>query len=80
MDRLKLAFEARYLIVLAGHVLERGIEARAREIAEKRSAAEVAPEDVEAATAEFLAEDLVDLPRRIERAMETHRYRSNEAA
>ena len=80
MDRPKLTYEARYLVILAGSILERCIENRAREIADGRAAAEIAPEDVEAAAAEFFREDLSDLPQLIQQAMDKCKHRSSEAA
>jgi hypothetical protein len=65
---------------VAGGVLERCIENRARTIAASRSADEIAPEDIEKATAEFLAEELSDLPHFIQQAMNEYRYRSSKAA
>ena len=79
MDRPKLTYEARCLVILAGSVLERCIENRAREIAGGRAAAEIAPEDVKAA-AGFLREDVSDLPRLIEQAMDNYKHRSTKAA
>lgn len=80
MDRLKLTHESRCLVILAGGVLERCIEDRARGIANSRSAAEIAPQDVEKATTEFLGEELSDLPRLIEEAISSYEHRSSEAA
>ena len=80
MDRPVLTREARCLVILAGGVLERRIENRARTIADSRAAVEIAPEDVEKATTEFLKEKLPDLPHLIEEAIENYKRRSSKAA
>ena len=80
MDRPMLTHEARCVVILAGGVLERCIEDRAREIAVTRGAAEIAREDVEKAAAELLGEGLPDLPRLIERAINSYKQRSRKAA
>ncbi len=80
MDRLELTREAQCLVVVAGAALERHIENCAREIADARTAAEVAREDVEKATAEFLAEELSDLPHMIERAIDNYQRQLSKAA
>lgn len=80
MDRPTLTHESRCLVILAGGVLERCIEDRARTIAASRSADEIVPEDVKKATAEFLAEQLSDLPNLVERAMSKFQCRSSKAA
>jgi len=80
MGRPTLTHESRCLVILAGGVLERCIEDRARTIAANRSADEIVPEDVEKATAEFLAEQLSDLPHFVQRAMSEYRCRSSKAA
>lgn len=80
MGRPTLTHESRCLVILAGGVLERCIEDRARTIAANRSADEIVPEDVERAAAEFLREELSDLPRFVQEAMNKSRYRSSKAA
>lgn len=80
MDRPKLTHESRCLVILAGHVLERCIETRAREIASDRSAVEISPEDVEKASAEFLRDGLSDLPHLIEQALDRYHRESTKAA
>lgn len=80
MDRPMLTHEARCLVILAGGVLERCIENRAREIAASRSADEIAPEDIDKATTEFLREELSDLPHLIEEAIDKYKHRSSKAA
>lgn len=80
MDRLKLTHESRCLLIVAGAALERRIESRAREIAGGRAAAEIAREDVIKATAEFLAEELSNLPHLIEHAMDDYERQLNKAA
>ena len=80
MDRPVLTREARCLVILAGGVLERRIEKHAREIARSRAAVEIAPEDVEKATAEFLGAKLSDLPRLINEAIDSYKRRLNKAA
>lgn len=80
MGRPTLTHESRCLVILAGGVLERCIEDRARTIAANRSADEIVPEDVEKASAEFFAEQLCDLPRLVQRAMSEYRRRSSKAA
>lgn len=80
MDRPKLTHESRCLVILAGHVLERCIETRAREIAGSRSVGEISPEDVERATAEFLREGLSELPCLIEQAIDRYHRQSIKAA
>ena len=80
MDRLKLTHEARCLIIVAGGVLERGIEKRARRIAEGRAASEIAPEDIEKAAKQFFEEGLSDLPRLIEQAIDNYKHQSTKAA
>ena len=78
MGKPTLTHEARCLLILAGGVLERCIEDRARTIAASRSADEISPEDVEKATADFLREELSDLPGFVQQAMNKHRYRSRQ--
>jgi hypothetical protein len=80
MDRLTLTHESRCLIILAGGVLERCIENRARTIAASRSADAVAAEDIDKATREFLREELADLPQLIGEATDEYRRRSSDAA
>ena len=80
MGKLALTHEARCLLILAGGVLERCIEGRARTIATCRSAEQISPEDIEKASAEFLREELSDLPHLVHRAMSQHRNRSSKAA
>ncbi len=80
MDRLKLTHEARCLVIVAGAALERRIENRAREIADGRAAAEIAREDVMKATAEFLAEELSNLPNLVERAIDDYQRQLSKAA
>jgi hypothetical protein len=80
MGKPVLAHESRCLLILAGGVLERRIECRARTIAASRSAEQISPEDVKKATAEFLLEELSDLPQLVQRAMSKHRNRSSKAA
>ena len=80
MDRPKLTHEARCLIIVAGRVLEGGIEKRARRIAESRAASEIAPEDIEKASAEFFSKELSDLPHLIEQAIDNYKHRSSKAA
>jgi hypothetical protein len=72
MDQLKHTHESRYLSILIGDVLRWGVDNRARLIAAKRKADKIAPEDIVQATKEFLAENLNDLPRLIEQAIEEH--------
>ena len=80
MDKPPVTHEARCLIILAGGVLERWIESRARGIAENRAAIEIAPEDVRKAAVEFLKEELSTLPRLIEHAIDDYEHASNKAA
>lgn len=80
MGRPTLTHESRCLVILAGGVLERCIENRARTIAASRSADEIAPEDVKNAVTEFLREGLSDLPHLIEQAMDDYEHRSSKAA
>ena len=80
MGQTKLTHEARCLVILAGSVLERCIEKRARKIADSRAMSETAPEDVERATKEFLEEELSDLPQLIQQAIDNYKHRSNKAA
>ena len=80
MDRPMLTHEARCLVILAGGVLERCIENRARKIADSRAAAEIAREDVEKATTEFLTEELSALPNLVEQAIDNYKCRSSKAA
>lgn len=70
MVEFTLTHEARCLVILAGGVLERCIENRAREIAESRSDVQITPEDVQKATAEILKKGLCNLPPLIEQAFE----------
>lgn len=76
----RLTRESRCLLVVARGVLERCIEERAQAIAAGRSADEIAPEDVELAAAEFLAEDLSVLPRLVQKAVTEFRCRRSRAA
>lgn len=80
MDRPRLTHEARCFVILAGGVLERCIESRARKIAGDRAAAEIVREDVEKATTHFLREELSDLPDLIEQAIDNYKHRSSKAA
>jgi len=80
MDRSKLTHESRCLIILIGGVLERCIENRAKSIAASRSAEEIAPEDIDKATSEFISTDLSELPHLIEEAVDNYRHRSSKAA
>lgn len=80
MDRPVLTHEARCLVILAGGVLEQCIEQRAREIAGSRSDTEITPEDVQTATAEFLAQGLSELPHQIDRAINEHWHGLTKAA
>ena len=80
MGQPTLTHESRCLVILVGGVLERCIENRARTIAADRTADEVTQGDVEKATADFLEEDLSDLRRLVQQAMDKHRYCSNKAA
>jgi len=80
MDRPTLTHEARCLVIVAGGVLERCIEDRAREIADRRAAAEIVPEDIKKATTEFLRDELSDLPHLIEQALDNYEHRSSKAA
>lgn len=79
-DRPVFTHEARCFAILAGGVLERCIEGRARRIAASRSASEIVPEDVERATKEFLEEELSSLPHLIEQAIERYKHQSTKAA
>lgn len=80
MDRPVFTREARCFAILAGGVLERCIESRARRIAASRLAPEIIPEDVERATTEFFEEELSGLPHLIEQAIEAYKRRSSKAA
>ena len=80
MGQPKLTHESRCLVILVGGVLERCIENRARTIAADRSADEITPEDVKRGIAEFLREEVSDLPRFVQRAMNKCGYRSSKAA
>ena len=80
MGKPTLTHESRCLLILAGGVLERRIENRARTIATSRSAEQISREDIEKATADFLREELSDLPHLVRQAMSKHRYRSSKAA
>ena len=80
MDPPVFTHEARCFAILAGGVLERCIEIRARRIAASRSAREIVREDVEKATAEFLEEELSSLPHLIEQAIEEYKDQSTKAA
>ena len=80
MERPKLTRESRCLVIVAGGVLERCIENRARAIAASRSADMIIREDVEAAAADFFADGLSDLPHLVQRAMSEFQYPSSKAA
>ena len=80
MDRIRLSHEARCLTIVAGDVLERCIEDRARAIAVSRSAAVISEDDVTQATREFFNEGLAKLPDLISRATEDFKRRSCQAA
>jgi hypothetical protein len=80
MDQPVFTHEARCFAILAGGVLERCIERRARRIAAGRSAREIVAEDVRRATREFLEEELSNLPHLIERAIEDYKRQSNKVA
>ncbi len=80
MDRLQLTHEARCLAIVAGAALQRRIENRAREIADARAAAEIAREDIMKAIAEFLTEELFNLPHLIEQAIDDYQRQLSKAA
>ncbi len=80
MGQPTLMHESRCLLIVAGGALERCIENRARTIAAGRLADEITPEDVEIAMAGFLREELSDLPRLVQQAMERYRHHSIKAA
>lgn len=80
MDKPTLTHEARCLLIVAGGVLEDCIRSRARIIATNRSAEQISPEDVEQATAEFLREELSDLPHLVQQSQSEFRNHSNKAA
>lgn len=80
MARLIPTHEARCLVVLAGQVLERHIEERARGIAESRGASQVESEDVRAGATEVLRENLSQLPAIIEHELEGFEARNRSAA
>jgi hypothetical protein len=75
-----LTHESRCLVILAGRVLERCIEDRARTIVGSRSSDVITPEDIKKATTEFLREDLSNLPDLLQHAMDKSAFRSSKAA
>jgi hypothetical protein len=75
-----LTHEAKCLVVLAGGVLERFIEKRARRIADSRHSEQTTSIDVENAIDGLTAEELADLPHLIERALDTYKRQSSRAA
>ena len=80
MDRPTLTHEARCLLIVAGGVLERRIESRARAIAADQSAKQISPENIEQATEEFLREGLSDFPHLVQQALGKFRDCSNKVA
>ena len=72
MDQQSLTHQARCLVILAGGVLERSVEDRARQLAASRSSVEITPEDVRKAITEYLTQELSNLPNLIEAAIEKH--------
>jgi len=80
MDGPEFTHESRYLVILAGAVLERQIQDHAREIAVRRSADEIAPEDVEMAVEAFLDQEFLGLPKLIEQAINKYKRRTAKAA
>jgi hypothetical protein len=80
MGQPTLTHASRCLVILAGGVLERCIETRARTIAAGRSARDITPEHIEEATAEFFREELSNLPCFVQRAMNEYPCHSCKAA
>lgn len=75
-----LTHESRRLLILVGGVLGRCIENRARTIAVSQSQDDITPENVEQAITDFFREELSDLPRFVQQAMNKFGYHSSKAA
>ena len=80
MTNPKLTFDARCLIIRAARVLEQCIEDRGREIAVSRASAEISPQDIRRATAEFFQENLEGLPHLVEEALNEYGNQLSKAA
>jgi hypothetical protein len=80
MERPVLTHESRCLLIVAGSVIEYNVEDRARAIAASRSAKEITPDDVRKAMEEFFHEQLSDLPRLVQQAVNKFRCPQDKAA
>lgn len=80
MTHLKLTRDAGCLRIVAGGILERRIEDRARDLALCRGATAIEPEDVRKAITEVVHQEWSDLPQLIEQEVDACAERSKSAA
>ena len=80
MSRMNITHDARCLIVIARSVVERKIEECAEQIARRRNAASIEPDDIQAAMVEVLHEHWEELPDIIESDVKSYQVRNRIAA
>jgi hypothetical protein len=80
MSRKGLGPEARNVVILAGNVLERSIEAKAIELAEQRESKFASEKDAKAAIDEVFTDGLEEVFRIIGQRLHEYEQRNSKAA